>query len=724
MASHATENLTGPDPERGAARPAAGPSLTSAYLQRVLSILQQRWPLVLTAAVLCGVFGWMLSGRLAKATWEVEGVLLYRPPPISDSQRGVYSPPSMQTLQNLITTPQTLEILREEFSLGMPLEVLERQFTVEQPRNTEKITITMKWSNGEDAAALVNRLMELFIEQVETRRRKEIEGYVGGLDASLKRTRARLEEAQRAFRTKATFQDVKDLRTEIERLRKEVAEQEALVSTRRGEYQSAQAQLIIYKESVQRLREEMKKDGGPKNTRGEAERQRKIIELEGKMKQLEVRKRQLEVQLADIRPLVSQKIVTKDKLDDLNAEILRNREEMKTTTSLLESVKTERPMDDPASGERGPLQAAETKRVDLEAQVNGLEKVVKQVEETLAAKRKRLGDMEVLLKSAATEADEVESLEKARQLQETQLLTLNQLKRLPSEFEIVTPAAVPDHAAKTTRKTLFGMAFAAPFGLFLLLLVGYEILATRGTATDAAGLLGLPVLAQVQLTGDKIGGTTQAEARGLALRLRQYVPEPGAVVLLSPLAEGDEVDVLATELGRYLGVRDEKVLLLDARLAQARPALLTRLIDRPAIVVEPVEGNGADMGELAGPPDAPPGLVQYLVFEGQNPEEFIYRTRLPAVAYMPHGGPYPVTDILATQPMQDLLTGLSKKYTLILLIGPMLAHRVETEMLAAYAQGIVVLVNGPADDPTGAGASVRSLREAQAPLLGSVVCAG
>src|SRR5438105_7522416 len=106
----------------------------------------------------------------------------------------------------------------------------------------------------------------------------------------------------------------------------------------------------------------------------------------------------------------------------------------------------------------------------------------------------------------------------------------------------------------------------------------------------------------------------------------------------------------------------------------------------PEVVPLDADVSGTEAGGLGVA-----GLVQYLVFEGQDHAQFIYHTRLPGVDYMPAGGPYPVTDALASEPMAELVQTVRQEYTLLLVVGPALARSVDTEILAAYADGMIVV---------------------------------
>jgi Mrp family chromosome partitioning ATPase len=116
------------------------------------------------------------------------------------------------------------------------------------------------------------------------------------------------------------------------------------------------------------------------------------------------------------------------------------------------------------------------------------------------------------------------------------------------------------------------------------------------------------------------------------------------------------------------------------------------------------------------------GLVQALVFEGMDPSSLTYRTCMAGVDCILSGGPFPVTDALASETMDELLKASQERYTIILVIGPALSRGVDTEILAAYAHGMVVALNELAPTPE-VKELVRSIQEAKPGLLlGSVLC--
>ena len=297
------------------------------------------------------------------------------------------------------------------------------------------------------------------------------------------------------------------------------------------------------------------------------------------------------------------------------------------------------------------------------------------------------------------------------------------MRDVTGELRISSPAT-PSLIALSNRKKQSVIGFVVPLLIGLGLMIGRELTTKTLRAEVMADRLRLPILAESDSGGNpQAAGLSSDQSRALSLRIRQYVPGEGGAVLISSLNERNGVDPLVTDLARYFAMRNEHVLILDARIAQAQSRDLAAMIERrvdgqaPEVVPWVATGPGA-----AGPGVA--GLVQYLVFEGQSYTTFTYQnSRLPGVDYMPAGGPYPVTDALASEPMDEMLKTLRKVYTLILIIGPSVTRDVDTEILAAYADGMVLVLNQPLGTfSPPVEQFVRSLKQKNAPLLGSVIC--
>src|SRR5260370_30853934 len=86
-------------------------------------------------------------------------------------------------------------------------------------------------------------------------------------------------------------------------------------------------------------------------------------------------------------------------------------------------------------------------------------------------------------------------------------------------------------------------------------------------------------------------------------------------------------------------------------------------------------------------------LVQYFLYQCDEPADLIVPTSLPAVDYMPAGGPCPTTDVFATYRMKELVEAVRKQYSMILMVGPSLSPGTDLEILASYVNAIVVVLN-------------------------------
>src|SRR5207244_416860 len=92
--------------------------------------------------------------------------------------------------------------------------------------------------------------------------------------------------------------------------------------------------------------------------------------------------------------------------------------------------------------------------------------------------------------------------------------------------------------------------------------------------------------------------------RRLALSIRQHVEKPGGIILFTCPRSGTRVEALVSRLSRFLAQRDEKVLIVDARVTQPTATALAVQADEPVTS----------------------GLAEYLTFQCQELAEFTYPT--------------------------------------------------------------------------------------------------
>jgi len=570
------------------------------------------------------------------------------------------------------------------------------------------------------AAEIANRLMDIYIKRVAESRIATIQGYEKDAAKAMEDCEQRLEAARKQYRAILEKAQVLDLKDDLAQMRGEVAKLDAEQGTKRRELEINLAQIKKTKETIDRVAEQLKGKSSVKLEIDEAYK-RRMQDLERNLALEENRLAQGVIGLqmgrdkeAKVRRLVSQKIAIQEELDEIVEKTRKLEKEVATSQTLVQQYRQQR--DEERMNPAKPYVQKELEKLrELESKQTLLAAELDAIPLLLAEKRKEARRLSDVQTDAEVPANRVTSLETERKHLEDQLQTLRGLRGSDKKEFVVDSTARPPAAPQSgVNKKVVLVAFALPLLLVLAALVGLALVSPGWKAETLATQLQLPVLARAD--GQQLGGE---QARRLALHLRQYVADKGGTILFSSLHDGPDVDELVGNVGRYLGMRDESVLILDARIARAEPAEMAKLVERSVELVGIVAGTEAEP-ERRDPRQS--GLVQYLVFDEQKPGSFIHPTTLRGVSFLPAGGPCDQSDALASASMKDLLARLRKDYSVILLVGPALAQTTDTEILAAYAHGIMVVLNGAPKDAAAVQAFCQSLRDADAPLVGSVVC--
>ncbi len=203
---------------------------------RYLLTLKRRWiPAVSIFAVTFTLS--VLSTTLLKSSYQAEGKLLFRSPsfnvvgsnllpsnsegaetgdlrplvstqnPISSQIEVISSPPLLQ---------QTIDQLQLKTSKGKPLqvEVLQKALTLKIVGGTDVLQITYKSRNPIEAAAVINKVMSLYLENDILTSRSEAEATRQFMAKQLPKTQAAVHEAEVALRKFKQNNNVADLSEE------------------------------------------------------------------------------------------------------------------------------------------------------------------------------------------------------------------------------------------------------------------------------------------------------------------------------------------------------------------------------------------------------------------------------------------------------------------------------------------------------------------------------
>lgn len=665
---------------------------------RFLGIFFKHWILTLLSIALSALIALVCLREFGKKTYRAEGTLLYRQLPVPEHSREVYTPPNLQTLAALVRSPQNLGGLCEEFQPGMRLDALEALLKVSMPPNTEMIQIGLDWPHPEEAAAMVQRLMLLFTRQVADLRKATLESYGQSTQNNLEVAQARLSKARKAYQAFFTKDELPDIKTRLDRLQKELQTYEVSFISAQGNKENLLAQLKKQQQILDDVRSKSASEGPGKLQLAEATKlrvqglKRSLTTEEGRLAEARTSLENKQREMDRLVPLFNSKVITDQELGDVRAEINVLNVRVKTSAQTIQQLREDIDLEEKHPGLG--LQMETLNRIrDLEGQLAGATGEAAQVELKLNALRDRVEHLVERQKLADPLGQAVSAAENECQQLEGQMAALRQMQSTHlTELEIIAPAktsAIP--IANSDKKVAF-LAFAIPLFLFLGGVVTLEMSSVRWRSESFARKWNLRVLARI---ASKEGGKSALDGevtRALSLRLRQYLPESGAVLLFGSLENRAGNEDLCRALARSLVLRGERVLLIDARLAGRPPQA------DPAMGLFQCLNNGRLEKNLAIQPTPTKGLD-----------------------VLPAGGPSDQADLLASQPMKDLMEDLRKTYTMIFLQGPRLQCATDTEILAAYAQGFVLVVDGnPYAQPAAEGA-LRSLQELQVPVLGAVL---
>jgi Mrp family chromosome partitioning ATPase len=670
----------------------------------------RRWPLSLAGILVGAAFAVLAGLAFSEKSWKAEGVLVYSPVPLPESRKGSYSPQKLETLIAIIKATSDLETLRQEFDLAMTVEVLNKKIKVEQEPRSEKVSVSLEWGDRDTGTAIVNRLMELHTRHVNSIQKGKTTEMMLTLQSQLQEYQTSGTAARQELVEFLSKKDIIDIEKERARLDRDIAEADKNLTEARDKIAEFPQRFRELDEQSTKLNNDLQSKSLADLAKAAEEdrdyrKRRKDLEDNSREEERHRSESEKEFRAADqearsVEPLLRTNAISRSEATKLRAtaDLLR-----------LKVQNSERKLKDMAEDinqlprDYFLAKAADLrkKRSDLQEEVRSKEAKIGQLEESANVVRERKGKRLVVLAAGSELEKKYKELDSRRLQCEEQL---SDLRTLGSEVKIDTPATPQRDPFASNFKKLAAMVFVAPMGLFFSGMVLFDVVSNLGTARTLARRLKLPVLGRFPAPGK---AAVPAESRALALRLRQSVAEPGAVLLVTPLSGRSGVNELVCDVTRYLALQDEKVLILDGRIGDSQEMA-------PPPWVSPLESmsNGTSTG-----------LVQYLVFDGQSVWDSILPTRLPGVEYLPAGGPCSTTDVLASQQMRDLLQTLRQHYSLIVIAGPSADHPIDTEILSGYADGVLAVVGGSAGAfPPDAEELVRSLQDAGAPLLGAVVC--
>ncbi|HYT88672.1 MAG TPA: hypothetical protein VEL76_08190, partial [Gemmataceae bacterium] len=574
------------------------------------------------------------------------------------------------------------------------------------------------------AKKMVDALMDIHCKKAAADRTKLLQEAIKSVNQKLDAANKAYDDAV-AARNKflGKYKVIGDPKTEMDAITLRKGQQEGRLDEAKGKLQA----LLTEEKQLQERLKELERTEGEINAKGDPEdpdfKQRKRqAERDVTVAQQDLNKKRAqlkskEASLPNTKKLAEDGLIEYRVLRQLENDIADLQLDVEAAAKILKLNELSLSELRPGNAKRIELLA---KRRSLQTEQDIQRYLVNNYEDQLKRLTDRASELQTIVKDAGPYLSDVEGADlKKKGFGQRATDLSGRLGDVGSEIRVVGDGAVRAREFNDrTKKTFTG--FVVPLLLCLAGMGAFEMSTKGWRAETMADRMDLPILARASGRGrrDGVVSLSANECRRLARRIKDALPDSGRVVLFSSLNEGVGVDRFVGEVGRFLGVGGETVLILDARIAHEQAEGMAKLIESR------LDGTPPDVMPSAGESDlALAGLVQSLVFEGQKCTDFMYRTRIARVDYLPAGGPYELSDALASEPMDELLATLRQRYTLILMVGPSLSLDVDTEILAGKADGMIVVLNEPLSSysPEVEGL-VRSLREKQPSLLGSVIC--
>ena len=667
-----------------------------------------------------------VSGLLAKRTWESTGILLYTPLSMNESQASMYVPPDLKTLVSIAKEPSAIEKMRNEFHLGIPTTTLEALFEVNAPNNTKTIDFKLKWAEAKVGADMVNRLMEVLRKNVLDIRLRKIADYVKDSEGIYEKTSKHHEVVTQEFQEVNRRASSVDIGRELNLMNDGlVVLHSEMGKARRGELnyksQANELERVIAELKAKDRKESETQTDASAETLADSQRRtsrlRELIQEEKSKRENEALLTAKRSEYKSLGKLAAQNYVSRADMEKVVAEMgvlvakIEDSDQIKAWKKEIARLDEVMVPKGKTNTQGSPIiQQMLTKRLELDLILLGNREEVRQIDEEIKAKGRRIDQLLNLQSKHHALQKDVEAAELEKQTAAMALFQMRKLQAMRVEELVVVTSAVTAPYQASNRKLLLPALLAA--GLFLTAssVLGFERLTSKGpTAAAVVADLGLPLLETFEGLSPEVASlagpdlSVSIRLRLLALRLRQAIRTSSGLCLFSTLNESAGSAWLVVPLACCLARRDERVLIVDAAGHPDDFRSLKSLLD-------PLEL-----------PEDDSGLADFLSFAKIDPEEVILPTTLAAVDCLLRGTTPVGIDLLATHRMSELIDVLRSRYTIILVMGPRADYQVDLELLTSRADGVVFLADDRAGSCITPRSSITALAALGAVILGAVV---
>lgn len=647
------------------------------------------------------------------------------------------------TCAELIKSVGILTQLCEARGLEISPKILQDMIETQTTRGSSLLTVQFAWSNAKDGVEILNDLVEFFVEDVASQRKKILRNHMTHVENALLQSRSEVAEArQQIFEVQAEQQKVLEeggLNSERYRsILQSVSNTQLGVDEKRVQQLGVMQQIEVLKQ---------KSDGLIVG----------VDQIQSAYKSQLARK--VAARLMRVSEQITKTSPVYAELMDLVADV----DEFATSTDAPSSIQqwqdglysmvteSELPLPQQAIEEISSLFATQTDTYaaqlkPIEAERQQLAKQQEQLELSVIPLKNQIKMLETRLADYQDQADDIgeqltgigadqfgayelqlEQAESQQKALSAQLDNMSQLEKCRvREWSISVPASLTTAEVSSNRTKIFALAFGLCGIVLSMPVLGSEWYRQQTSPQVAfANSLQLPVLAERILqdfaprrlnrkNASKLTDDQLEVVRMLALRIQQSSHSDGSVVLFSSIDSHYSPAPLMASVAECLSQREEKVLIIDAISPNKSRVPITNVIPMPEQL--PTETKAVS-GEASA---EQPGLSDYLTSGGQTVSDLVRHTGCPGVDLISSGNAAFPREALASSCLTELVEQCRENYSMILVNSPAATASADLQMLTARADGVVLMATKDVRKNPRARAAVVDLIELGAPIIGVV----
>ena len=691
-------------------------------LESLIKLFFTRWPF-LAALFLIGCVGsYLVIQKYGKQSFAIEGVLTYS---ISDdyAQRRIFPAPKLETIMQLVKSPEVLDQAIKDLESPISIDLLMRQMRVQNSQMSDNIAVIFETAETVNSTKIVNRIMELAKDRYLKARNESFKQALNRVDSELKTAEKEHRDTMTQFRDELARLNVSDPKLEHDAVMKQVSELSVQVKQLQNLKPGLEDQITTLNQFIeeQSKPDPSQPDFNPNLTN---EQQVAVLTQKGEQKIAESLLRTRQIQWEKLLPLVRDKVVPYKELLDMEQEIdgLRKKiQTLKETITLLEK-KPDAKIGILVNGNGDPLGKPKEKRLELILELKALPGKLKAAEEDLAEKKKR----QEVIEKASTELEPfTQATGRTGSVVSEQIRMRSELNQFRSKIDDPNTSELKIRSAGSAGPSPISSNHmkiaAAVFGLLFMLYVGYLAIFELPRIPKAAPVVetaarvpvyqqhperfpSLAVLghyAPPQTLNGRLPAIPSAphaeEVHTLANGIAENFREPGSIILFTPMGDGVQVEKLVSELSRYYAKQGESVLLFDAR-GVSTPLSVMPLTATKTVAIDPFLDGQAD-----------------------DPSACFSPTQIPSVEYARGDITHRVSGgAMAMYRFRQLLEEMRHRYSRVLMIGPSARDLDDLQMLTAFSEGVVLVVQDQAN-PHDVNTYVEALKTSETPVFGAVV---